>query len=143
MVLLGSLEMALEDVGPEHPARAGLERAFGAARRGKDLVSQILTFSRKEPFELSPVNVNGMLDEAWALLRPVLPIAIELDCEFESNLPIVAGDKTQLQQVFLNLVTNAYQSYEGQHGSRAFCFEDHFRMMRPRERDVLAASRSI
>jgi CheY-like chemotaxis protein len=60
--------------------------------------------------------MNLMLDESWALLRPVLPIAIELDCEFESNLPIVMGDKTQLQQVFLNLVSNAYQSYGGQHG---------------------------
>jgi PAS domain S-box-containing protein len=116
MVLLGSLEMALEDVGTEHPARAGLERGFGAARRGKDLVSQILTFSRKEPFELSPVDMNGMFDEACTLLRPVLPIVIELECEFESNLPIVSGDKTQLQQVFLNLVTNAYQSYGGQQG---------------------------
>lgn len=116
MVLIGSLEMALDDVGSKHPARPGLERAFGAARRGKDLVGQILTFSRKETFELSPVDMNRLLDEALALLRPVLPVSMELDCEFESKLPIVMGDKTQLQQVFLNLVTNAYQSYGGRRG---------------------------
>ena len=120
MVLLGSLEMALEDVGADHPSRSGLERAFSAARRGRDLVNQILTFSRKEPFEMSGVDMNVMFNEALELLRPMLPVSVELQCECEPNLPIVMGDKTQLQQVFLNLVTNAFQSYEGENG-KVFC----------------------
>lgn len=117
MVILGSLEMSLEDVGPEHRARPGLERALQAGKRGKALVRQILTFSRKETFEMAPVDLANVLDEALVLLRSVVPASIRLDVRFAEHLPPVIGDRTQLQQVFVNLVTNAYQSYEGDHGT--------------------------
>ena len=73
MVILGSLEMALEDVGPEHASKPGLERALQAGKRGKALVRQILTFSRKETFEMAPVDLADVLDEALVLLRSVVP----------------------------------------------------------------------
>ncbi len=116
MVVLGNLEMALEDIGSAHKSGPGLERAYSSARRGKALVDQILTFSRKDAFEMSSIAINEVVDEAFALLRPVIPASIQLECEIEEALPLVAGDKTQLEQVLLNLISNGYQSYEGQSG---------------------------
>ena len=111
MVLLGNLEIALEDVTEDHVARPSLLRAFESAKRGKELVSQILTFSRKDEFEMGPVDLATMIREALNLLEPILPASIELKCQLPSNLPLILGDKTHLQQVILNLVSNAYQSY--------------------------------
>ncbi len=58
MVLMGNLEIAIEDIDPDHVAHPSLKRAFESAKRGKELVSQILTFSRKEEFEMSPVSLE-------------------------------------------------------------------------------------
>ncbi len=52
-----------------------------------------------------------MIKEALSLLQPIVPPSIKLHCDVESNLPLILGDKTHLQQVILNLVSNAYQSY--------------------------------
>ena len=111
MVLLGNVEMTLEDLDEDHVSRVGLERALGAARRGKELVAQILTFSRMEPVQKGLVDMNPILDESVKLLQTVVPASMELVFEFQEDLPRVSGDATQLQQVFVNLMMNACQSY--------------------------------
>ena len=111
MVLLGNLEIALEDIDPDHVAHSSLQRAFDSAKRGKELVSQILTFSRKDEFEMSPVALGAVIKEALSLLQPIVPPSVQLRCDLDPDIPLILGDKTHLQQVILNLVSNAYQSY--------------------------------
>lgn len=117
MVIHGNLEMAIEETKSDSATHTGLLRAFSATKRGKDLVNQILTFSRKEAFALISLDINQVLSESMGLLRHAIPASIDIDCRFEPSPPLIRGDRTQLQQVILNLVTNASQSYPDAHGS--------------------------
>jgi signal transduction histidine kinase len=84
-----------------------------AAERGRDLVDNILTFGRRTDARVRPVQVRILLEEAASLLRASLPSSVELVFE---DVPIdlaVSGQPAQLQQVILNLCTNAAQAMEG------------------------------
>jgi signal transduction histidine kinase len=81
-----------------------------AAERGRDLIDSILTFGRHRDARVRPVQVRTLLEEAASLLRASLPSGVELLID---DVPIdvaVAGEPTQLQQVILNLCTNAAQA---------------------------------
>jgi signal transduction histidine kinase len=84
-----------------------------AAERGRDLVDNILTFGRRTDARVRPVQVRALLEEAASLLRVSLPSEIELVFE---DVPIgvaVSGEPAQVQQVILNLCTNAAQAMDG------------------------------
>src|SRR5258706_7840773 len=84
-----------------------------AAERGRDLVDNILTFGRRTDARVRPVQVRILLEEAASLLRASLPQGVELVFE---DVPIelaVSGQPAQLQQVILNLCSNAAQAMEG------------------------------
>ena len=81
-----------------------------AAERGRDLVDNILTFGRRRDARVRPVQVRTLFEEAASLLRASLPSGIELVIE---DVPVdvaVSGEPAQLQQVILNLCTNAAQA---------------------------------
>jgi CheY-like chemotaxis protein len=84
-----------------------------AAERGRDLVDNILTFGRRSDAHIRAVQVRGLLLEAASFLRASLPSNIELVLEDVSNDVAVSGEPAQLQQVILNLCTNAAQAMEG------------------------------
>jgi PAS domain S-box-containing protein len=89
--------------------RAGLEMAQRGAERAKELVQQILAFSRKEKPAWRQVDVAALIDEAMKMLQASTPALIRLVTEIEAVPPII-GDAGQLQQVIINLVTNAAQA---------------------------------
>jgi signal transduction histidine kinase len=84
-----------------------------AAERGRDLVDNILTFGRRTDARVRPVQVRILLEEAASLLRASLPSGVELVFEDVSIDLAVSGEPAQLQQVILNLCTNAAQAMEG------------------------------
>jgi signal transduction histidine kinase len=84
-----------------------------AAERGRDLVDNILTFGRRSDARIRRVQVRILLQEAASLLRASLPPGVELVVEDVSNDVIVSGEPAQLQQVILNLCTNAAQAIDG------------------------------
>ena len=84
-----------------------------AAERGRDLVDNILTFGRRTDARVQPVQVRILLEEAASLLRASLPSGVELVFEDVSIDVAVSGQPAQLQQVILNLCTNAAQAMEG------------------------------
>lgn len=114
--ILGNLALAQEDVGAHHPARESLSEIQRAAMRARQLVQQILTFSRRQTQELQHQLLTPLVQEALGLLRSLLPAGVRLNARLPSTpLPVMA-DATQVQQVLMNLCTNAWQAMDNQAG---------------------------
>lgn len=105
-----NIEMLLADTEEGTETHDTLGQTLAAAQRGRDLVKQILTFSRKSEQRMAPVLVGPLLKETMSLLRSSLPSTIELSSRIEDGLPPVMGDATQIQQIVLNLCRNAADS---------------------------------
>jgi CheY-like chemotaxis protein/two-component sensor histidine kinase len=88
----------------------GLKRVIQASQRARDLVNQILTFSRRQQHQRSPIQLHAIVEEALKLLRPSLPATIEIRTRLQPEAPLVLADSTQLHQVLMNLATNAASS---------------------------------
>ena len=107
--MLGFAYLVTDQARDEKLARYG-ERIVGAGNRAKELVQQMLTFSRRTVPERQVVSLADLVREARALLRASLPSSVAIDCELPENLPPVNADPTQLHQVIMNLGTNAAQA---------------------------------
>jgi len=108
--ILGNVALAREDLGAEHPALASLEEIHKASVRARNLVQQILTFSRREPQELVTQALRPVIEETHKLLRATLPARVELDVMFTDRPLRALVDATQVQQVLMNLCTNAWHA---------------------------------
>ncbi len=108
--ILGNVELARQDAGADSPAHVSLLEIGKAAMRARDLVSQILTFSRKEPLTRSAIDLAGVVRETVRLVKVGLPPAIELEFEDGPQPVAVVADATQVQQALLNLCTNGAQA---------------------------------
>ncbi|MFZ1984593.1 MAG: ATP-binding protein, partial [Desulfatitalea sp.] len=104
--ILGYSELALDDAnhGRANPAYVG--QVLRAGQRARDLVQQILTFSRQTESESKPIQIQPIIKEALKLLRPSLPSTIDIQVEVRSEA-IVRADPIQIHQVIMNLCTNA------------------------------------
>ena len=114
--ILGNVALAREEVGSDHPALRSLQEIHKASLRARDLVQQILTFSRREPQELVTQPLGPIVDETYKLLRATLPARVEVDV-IPSEQPLYAlADATQVQQVLMNLCTNAWHALKNDAG---------------------------
>jgi signal transduction histidine kinase len=107
--VLGLTECVLENLPAGSRDRADLEVVVGGAARARDLVRQILAFSRKEAPTRHAVDLGRVVSSTWDLLRRVMPPGIRVECSATLGA-IVMADPSQLQQVVVNLVTNAAQA---------------------------------
>jgi PAS domain S-box-containing protein len=105
--ILGYSELALAQVPPANQVRQHLQQILAAGVRAKELVQQILIFSRQSEQARRPLQLAPLVTEALALLRAALPATIELRQELTDTISTVVADPTQLHQVLLNLCTNA------------------------------------
>jgi signal transduction histidine kinase/ActR/RegA family two-component response regulator len=105
--ILGFTEMVLDDATDNPHVRQKMERIRKAGLRGRDLVRQILTFSRKSEGERKAISLTPLITETHALLRSSLPSTIRMPLAITTNDDYVLADPTQLQQVLMNLATNA------------------------------------
>lgn len=115
--ILGNADLAREDLTADAPAHESLSEISTAARRGRELVRQILTFSRQQPLARARVPLAAVVVESCALLRAALPPQVQLVQTIAPSLPEVSGDTTQLQQVLVNLGTNALHALPARGGS--------------------------
>ena len=104
--VIGYTELALLDSSKGTQQNNNLKSVLIAGNRAKDLVKQILTFSRQADQEQKPVQLKLVVKEALKLLRASIPSTIEIEQIVESD-SLVLGDPTQIHQVFMNLCTNA------------------------------------
>jgi nitrogen-specific signal transduction histidine kinase/ActR/RegA family two-component response regulator len=106
--VIGYTEIALDDdLSPDAPARSSLENVLKAGCRAKDLVKQILAFSRQTQYEKKPISLNPIVKEVLKLMRASLPSNIEIRQDILAETFKVLGDPTQILQVLMNLCTNA------------------------------------
>ncbi|MDJ0842528.1 MAG: PAS domain S-box protein [Acidobacteriota bacterium] len=109
--ILGFTEIALADLEPGSEVSGFLENVIKAARRAKQLVQQILTFSHAETKqERRPIKISAVINEAFQLLRASLPATIVLDLQFNTDDDVISGDPTQINQVIINLCANSRQA---------------------------------
>jgi PAS domain S-box-containing protein len=110
--LLGFSEMLKEDLPADSPLQRYADEVIRAALRAKDLVKQILTFSRQGDQDIKPIRLGPIVKEAVKLLRSFIPTNIEIEQDIDSNCGVVVADPTQMHQIVMNLVTNAYHAME-------------------------------
>lgn len=105
--ILGYTDMAREELPPESNLRFDIEQINNAALRGKDLVQQILTFSREVDFEKKPVQLQSIVAEALNLLKASLSPGVEIKQNLDNKIGTVLADPTHIHQIVMNLCTNA------------------------------------
>jgi PAS domain S-box-containing protein len=107
--------LLLEDLEPSRPERAQVEKIVREATRCKEIVQGLLEFSRYMPSKMVPLNVNDVLTEVFFLLEDHLVFQdIQLIQDLAPDLPPILGDKSKLEQVFINLLMNSGESIKGQ-----------------------------
>jgi len=105
--ILGYAELSASEISPEHPISDNLEQIIKAGKRARDVVQQILAFSRKLDQERKPIHLQAVIEEAMNLLRATLPTTIQIETIINPKCSPVMADSTQIHQVILNLATNA------------------------------------
>jgi len=110
--IMGFSTLAIDDAEKPEVVTGDLARVIKAAKRGQELVKRILLFSRREEQTRGPVDITALATEAVNLLKPTIPSTIEIRVELEADGVMVLGDPSQINQVILNLATNAYHAME-------------------------------
>lgn len=105
--IMGNAEMGLLRVPVGNDVRHHFAEILKATKRARDLVKQILTFSRQERQQPRPLQISTIIKEVLKLLRATLPSTIEIRSNIVSNAGIVLADPIQIHQLVMNLCTNA------------------------------------
>lgn len=139
--ILGNVNLARQDVDPASPAHESLEEIHKAASRARDLVRQILSFSRRQQTEYRRTSLEPIVCETVRMMRAMLPARVSIDVRCAPNTPHVLADASQIQQVLVNLATNAMQSMGGQPGHVSITLDaelpdEHFFQRHPSTRAV-------
>jgi PAS domain S-box-containing protein len=115
--IIGFTEMSLEDIEETDPIFTNLTYVLDAANRAKDLVQQILTFSRQVEHEAVPVLVHPLVKELLKLLRATIPKTIGIKHHLSSRCGAVLIDPTHFYQIIMNLCTNAFHAMREKGGT--------------------------
>src|SRR5664279_168679 len=105
--ILGYTDMALEELPAESNLRFDIGQINNAAHRGKNLVQQVLTFSREVDFENKPIRLLPIIAEALNLIKASFPPGVVINQHFEEKIGTVLADSTHIHQIVMNLCTNA------------------------------------
>ncbi|MBU0514208.1 MAG: PAS domain S-box protein [Proteobacteria bacterium] len=106
-VLTGCLNLTLPRIEPDRPERKYLTQMEEAVERAGELIRRLLVFSRREDYRFRPVDLGRVITNATAMLERTIPKMVRLETRLVDDLRAVNGDPGQLEQVFLNLGTNA------------------------------------
>ena len=114
--ILGYTEQLMSDFEKDSSTFNNLEVIFKSASRAKNLVQQILTFSRQEKSKDNIFRMQPEVENALRLLRATIPTTIEIQQNLDPNCRTIKGDPTQLHQIVMNLATNGYHAMEATGG---------------------------
>jgi PAS domain S-box-containing protein len=115
-VILSNAQLAALDTAPGHPAAEGLAEITAAGQRAKALVEQILAFSRQQPTRRQVVEAPVIVAEVTRFLKATLPASVDFVTDLEPGCPPILADATQVHQILVNLVTNAWHALGDQPG---------------------------
>jgi signal transduction histidine kinase len=106
-IIHGNADMAMEDIPPDSPVQKNIFRILQAAQRAKEIISQILLYSRQGETKLDTVNPCEMVDQTLELLRSTLPTTVKIK-QFPCKEDVyIEADRTMFQQLLMNLFVNA------------------------------------
>jgi len=108
--IIGYADLTMDDVPEGSLAQSNLKEVLNAAYRSKNMVQQILTFSRQKEPEKKLVKVQSVVKEAIQLLMNSIPTSIEIRQNIDEDCKPMMADPTQIHQVVMNLATNAYHA---------------------------------
>jgi len=108
--IVGFAELGLHDVSDPLASDQHFREILKAGQRARDLIRQILAFSRQREQDRKPLQLAETVQEALKLLRATIPVSIEIVSQIDENAPTVLADSTQVHQVITNLVTNAWHA---------------------------------
>ncbi|MBO8091828.1 MAG: PAS domain S-box protein [Prosthecochloris sp.] len=114
--IMGYAEMLEMMIGNQDQGTEYVKEIRKASERAKHLVEQILTFSRMDESRQGTMNLATVIDEALKLLRPSIPVTIDIIADIDTHAGFITGDASQMHQVIVNLCTNAYQAMEASGG---------------------------
>lgn len=114
-IIMGNTELAQNSIGKVNDAklRKHLDTIQTASERARGLVSQMMVFSRSDQGEHHPMELTPMVKEDIRMLKAILPTSIEIDFDYQKNLPKVMMDPVKLQQILMNLCVNAKDAMDG------------------------------
>jgi signal transduction histidine kinase len=112
-VIQGYGELLLKSLAPDDARRGRLEEILRAASRGASLTRQLLTFSRQQPLEAKPLDLNAVASGMEPLLRRLISENIHIVTVYDDRLHRVLADPTQVEQVLMNLAINARDAMTG------------------------------
>ncbi|HBZ53971.1 MAG TPA: hypothetical protein DEO88_01085 [Syntrophobacteraceae bacterium] len=122
--VLGYAQLGLRDLADtSHPLHAKLNAIFHAGQRAKDLVAQILAFSRRQEKVRAPLTIGPIIKEVTKMLGSSLPAEIMVQSDIRAQRSVLA-DATEIHQVVMNLCTNAYHAMEGHGGTLDIVLEE-------------------
>jgi len=118
--IIGFTEMSLNSVNSgswDKKVQRNLNEVLFAANRAKELVNQILTFSRQREYEKKPITIEPIIKEVVKLLRSTLPSTIDIQQDMRTNNSPVLAEPTGIHQVIMNLCINAYHAMREKGGT--------------------------
>ncbi len=122
--ILGNAEMARSDSPPGTNVTDDLDEVIKASHRARELVKQILAFSRQAGAECIPLQPANIVREAMKMLRPSIPSTIEIHQEITSSPRLIMADPTHIHQILMNLCTNAFHAMESAGGRIDISLQD-------------------
>jgi signal transduction histidine kinase len=123
-IIIGNAELALSDIPDWNPTHEFLEEIHLASLRAKDVIRQLLSFSRKTQGQRKVMDISPVIKETMKMLRATIPTSVEFREDVSGNLSSVLADPTQISQVMMNLCTNAAHAMEDEGGVLQVNLED-------------------
>ena len=116
-IILGNADLAQRDLATDPVSvMKSVEEIRKAGNRARSLAQQILTFSRRQTTERTSIVLAPVIEECVRLLRKTLPPRVAVEAHCAADVPPVLADATQIQQVLINLATNAMHAMQGEPG---------------------------
>jgi two-component system cell cycle sensor histidine kinase/response regulator CckA len=105
--IMGYTEMILDQIGADKPISRDLEEIRAASERAVGLTRQLLAFSRKQTLHLAPIDLNEVVSGMRDMLQRLIGEAVTISLRLTPALAPILADRTQLEQILMNLVVNA------------------------------------
>ncbi|HVN95797.1 MAG TPA: PAS domain S-box protein [Syntrophorhabdaceae bacterium] len=122
--ILGFTEMALEDAADRPEVGRSLQNVLKSAMRARELVKQILAFSRKTNYERSPLSLTSLMKETVQFLRASIPSTISIDLATTASSDTILAAPVEVQQIIMNLATNASLAMQEKGGTLEITLSD-------------------
>jgi PAS domain S-box-containing protein len=122
--IVGYTELAQLDLTKGSTAKAHLDAMLIAAKRATDLVKQILAFSHQDGQKAQPIDLIPIVKTSLELMRASLPTTININSKIASDTGVVSANSTQIQQVLMNLITNAAHAMSEEGGDLTVSLEN-------------------